>query len=177
MCGLCGLLGYLSVLIIFYPFISACCKTPCLLFAHHVTRKTLKITRKRGFFCGLRMTVRCYFSYSPAGYNRAFAGYKCPFAGYVRVIGFLYIHAINTLIHRITRITRNFFITQGINLHHQAGTSARKKHAAYPQSCPAPFLYRRSLPFSSIPAASRARAKCAGLNPFAISLSNTCGNV
>ncbi|EKI43660.1 putative membrane protein [Escherichia coli 07798] len=109
MCGLCGLLGYLSVLTIFYPFISACCKTPYLLFAHHITRKTLKITRKRGFFCGLRMTVRCYFSYSPAGYNRAFAGYKCPFAGYVRVIDFLYIHALNTLIHRITRITRNFF--------------------------------------------------------------------
>ncbi|AFJ28574.1 hypothetical protein ACU99_23355 [Escherichia coli] len=109
MCGLCGLLGYLSVLTIFYPFISACCKTPCLLFAQHVTRKTLKITRKRGFFCGLRMTVRCYFSYSPAGYNRAFAGYKCPFAGYVRVIDFLYIHTLNTLIHRITRITRNFF--------------------------------------------------------------------
>lgn len=68
----------------------------------------LKITRKRFFSAGYAWLFAVTSCYSSAGYNRTFAGYNCRFAGYVRVINFLFIHVVNALIHRITRITRNF---------------------------------------------------------------------
>ncbi|EGX12400.1 putative membrane protein [Escherichia coli G58-1] len=49
------------MLSIFYSLISIHYKINCLLFSRGVTRKMLKITRKRVFFCGLRVAVCCHF--------------------------------------------------------------------------------------------------------------------